>query len=205
MLPFQLDPTEAYVMLKPLALFVGGMVFYSVFIFNFYKFLAKKDLLALNLHQYNAVEHAFIKKAYHVFLYILEYIIVIPICTFFWFIVLAAMLTFLAKEQTVQSVLLASISVVSAVRVTAYYNEDLSKDLAKMLPFALLGIFIIDTSYFSFTTSIETLKSFPSYWKLLLYYFGFAVLLEFVMRILHMLFGSSTEEEIPKEGDATIN
>ncbi|MBU4246562.1 MAG: hypothetical protein KKE71_05945 [Nanoarchaeota archaeon] len=192
-------------MLKPLALFVGGMVFYSVFIFNFYKFLAKKDLLALNLHQYNAVEHAFIKKAYHVFLYILEYIIVIPICTFFWFIVLAAMLTFLAKEQTVQSVLLASISVVSAVRVTAYYNEDLSKDLAKMLPFALLGIFIIDTSYFSFTTSIETLKSFPSYWKLLLYYFGFAVLLEFVMRILHMLFGSSTEEEIPKEGDATIN
>jgi hypothetical protein len=201
MLPFQLDPVEAYAILKPLALFVAGVVVYAVFIFNFYRFIAKKNLLSLDLRQYNAVEHAFLKKAFHVFLYTLEYIIVIPIFTFFWFVVLAAMLTFLAKEQAIQNILLASITVVSAVRVTAYYNEDLSRDLAKMLPFALLGIFIVDTSYFSYANSIETLKSFPSQWKMLAYYFGFAVVLEFTMRMLYAIsrIFRSDEEEAPEE------
>ena len=33
---------------------------------------------------------------------------------------------------------------VAATRITAYYNEDLSRDMAKTIPFALLGIMIID-------------------------------------------------------------
>ena len=38
--------------------------------------------------------------------------------------------------------ILISISVVTAVRVTAYIDEDLSRDIARILPFALLGLFI---------------------------------------------------------------
>jgi hypothetical protein len=80
---------------------------------------------------------------------------------------------------------LVSIALVSAIRVAAYYSEDLSRDLAKMLPFALLGIYLVDQSYFEFEVSLELLKSVPEYWRLLVYYFAFIIALEFVLRILH--------------------
>jgi len=93
-------------------------------------------------------------------------------------------LGFLGKNQTTESILLVSIALVSAVRVAAYYNELLSRDLAKMLPFALLGIYLVDQSYFEFEVSLELMKSIPEYWILLVYYFAFIIVLEFVLRIL---------------------
>jgi len=35
-----------------------------------------------------------------------------------------------------------------------YYNTDLSKDLARMLPFTLAGVYIIDQSYFEIVCNI---------------------------------------------------
>jgi len=46
---FEIDPTQAYLILKPLVIFVLGMVVYSIFIFKFYRFIAKKDVFELNL------------------------------------------------------------------------------------------------------------------------------------------------------------
>jgi hypothetical protein len=95
------------------------------------------------------------------------------------------LLGFLGRDQAIESILTSSIALVSGIRVAAYYNEDLSRDLAKMLPFALLAIFLINRSYFEFEISLELLKSIPEYWTLLVYYFVFIVALEFVLRILH--------------------
>ena len=76
-----------------------------------------------------------------------------------------------------------SIAVVSAVRIAAYYDEDLSRDLAKILPFALLGIFLIDLSYFSLPATLETLRETVAQWRIMAYYLAFAIALEFVLRI----------------------
>jgi len=54
-----------------------------------------------------------------------------------------------------------------------------------MLPFALLGIYLVDQSYFEFEVSLELLKSIPEYWTLLVYYFVFIIALEYVLRILY--------------------
>ena len=94
------------------------------------------------------------------------------------------MLAILSKTQDVGNILLISMTLVAAVRATAYYNEDLSRDLAKMLPFALLGIFLIDISFFSLQASIETIKLLPSMWKPMIYYFIFVVGFELLLRIL---------------------
>ena len=102
----------------------------------------------------------------------------------FWFAILAVFLGFLGKNQTTESILLVSVALVSAVRVAAYNNEDLSKDLAKMLPFALLGIYLVDQSYFELSVSFDLLTRIPENWILLIYYFAFIIILELVLRIL---------------------
>ena len=79
------------------------------------------------------------------------------------------------RNQEIQNILLVSIAVVSAVRITSYYSEELSRDLAKMLPFAMLGIFLIDLSYFSYQGSLTVLRGIPPLWKILVYYLLFVI------------------------------
>jgi hypothetical protein len=44
---------------------------------------------------------------------------------------------------------LVATSVVGAVRVISYFSEDLARDVAKMLPFAVLGVFLVDAGSFN--------------------------------------------------------
>jgi hypothetical protein len=186
--------SEGFEVLKPLALFIMGMVIYSVFIFKFYKFIARKEIFELNLNQYNTVEHAFGKKLIDTILYLVEYIFLFPIFVGFWFGILAILISFLAEGQALESILLVSIALIGAVRVTAYYNEDLSKDLAKMLPFALLGVFVLNISNFSFMDGVLIVFELPEAWTTLKYYLMFVVGLEFLMRIISAMVHMMTPE-----------
>lgn len=190
-----ITPQEAFTVLKPVALFVAGMMIYAIFIFRFYRFLARKDIIELDLTKYNTSSHPVMKKVFAVIYYIIQYIVLIPLFVFFWFIVLTILLAFLAKNPVPEEILLVSIAVVAAVRISAYYNEQLSVDLAKMLPFALLGIFLIDISYFNFWSSIDVLGEIPQLWNILLYYLLFVVSLEFVLRLVSVFVVSETDKE----------
>ena len=181
-----LSLAEAQTAVKPLILFIAGIVIYSIFIFKFYRFIAKRDIFSLNLQKYSQSLLGTIKNIVDVIFYMVDYLLVFPLFTFFWFLILTLVLSTLSKSD-VSSLLLIAIALVSSIRITAYYNEDLSKDLAKMLPFALLGVFLLDIGYFSLEASIATIKGFPAMWKTMIYYLGFIILLEFVLRILHVL------------------
>ena len=115
--------------------------------------------------------------------YVGKYLILFPVVAFSWFAILTTLLTFLARGQTIDEILLISMAVLSAIRITAYYNEDLSRDLSKILPFAMLGVFLIDISYFSLSTSLDGFLGALLSWKTIVYYLGFMIGLEFVMRI----------------------
>ncbi|MBW2991575.1 hypothetical protein KY348_07810 [Candidatus Woesearchaeota archaeon] len=191
---------QALETIKPLIFFLLGMVVYSIFIFHFYRFIARKDIFKLNLAQYNRLKHPFFAKVYHVILYIIEYIILFPLFATFWFAILTVLLTFLAKEPVVKHILMMSVAIVGAIRFTAYYKEALSKDLAKMLPFALLGVYVIESAYFSFTNSWELIKTIPSEINLILYYLLFLIALEFVLRIFYTIFAKSSSKEDETQG-----
>jgi len=191
----EFDLVQALETVKPLVFFLIGMIIYSIFIFHFYRFIARKDILKLNLSQYNRLQHPFFAKLVHIILYTIEYILFFPLFATFWFVVLTVLLSFMAREQVMQNILLMSVAVVGAIRFTAYYNEDLSKDLAKMLPFALLGVYLIDSAYFSFTSSWAFIKTIPSEINLILLYLMFLIALEFLLRIVYLLFGKKTEDE----------
>jgi len=179
---------EAVSLIKPLLLFIIGVSIYSIFIFKFYRFVAKREIFKFNLKKYNHSDFRKIKKFSHLLLYILKYLIIFPILTFFWFIVLSIILAFLSRNNTMQTVLLISFSLVAVIRIMAYYNEDLSKDLAKMLPFALLGVFLVDISYFSAGASLDSIKQLPDLWKIAVYYLIFIIILELSLRILFGIF-----------------
>jgi hypothetical protein len=181
--PTEFNLADATITLRPLIFFCLGIAFYAVFIFNFYRFLARKDIFELDFTKYAQARFQFIRTFLHLTFYVGKYLILFPFVAFAWFALLTVLLAFLAKTQAIESILLVAMAVLSSIRITAYYNEDLSRDLAKMLPFALLGVYVVDLSYFSFPASLDALLRAFNQWESITYYLMFVVGLEFILRI----------------------
>jgi len=194
---FSFDANEALILLKPLAIFIAAMTMYGIFIFKFYRYIGKRDLIALNLNKYNTFEHAVLKRSLSIFFYIIEYIFFVPFLTFFWFAVFVVLIGFLSRSVDITNVLLVSMALIGTIRFAAYYNEGLSKDLAKMIPFALLGVFLIDISFFSVQGTIEVLKQITDHVPTLIYYFIFIIVLEFVLKIWEAI--RKPKPEVPED------
>jgi hypothetical protein len=173
--------------LPPLFFIAVIIALYSLFIWFFYRLLARRDVLKLNLAQYNTQKHSGWVKFFATLLYIVEFIIIAPIAVFFWFAVLSICLIILAKEIEVGTVILICAALISAIRITAYFKEDLSKDLAKMVPFTLLGVTILTPSFIDVQTSISRVTQVPLFFSHALYYFLFIVCLETVLRLFFLL------------------
>ena len=179
----ELSLSDAIILLRPAALFAVGVAIYSILIFNLYRFMSKKDIFNLDFSRFEERSHPVFRKTLHLIFYSAKYILVFPLFAFLWFGVLVVMVAFLSKTQEVEDLLLIAMAVLTAVRVTSYYTEDLSRDIAKMLPFALLGIFLIDLRYFDLSSSTDLLNRVGDEWKSIFYYWMFIILLEFVLRI----------------------
>ncbi|MBU0457338.1 MAG: hypothetical protein ABH824_05055 [Nanoarchaeota archaeon] len=192
--------SDAILSLIPLFLFILGMVVYAIFVFKFYRFVARRDIFKLNLKKHSKSFRGFLENFFHLIFYTFEYLFLFPIFTFFWFIVLAIIIMLLSETQAVSNILLVAMALVGSVRATAYYNEDLSKDLAKMLPFALLGIFLLDISNFSYYNSWLMIRQLPDLWQTIIYYFIFIVALELILRIAYLLINPLlSSKDIPSE------
>jgi len=180
-----------------LAFYTLLIAIYSIFIWRFYKFLARRNILNLNLQQYNRTEHPFWNKLLASGFFLLEYVIILPILVFFWFSILSIFLLLLSKAQSVSQILIISAAIVAATRMTAYYSTDLSKDLAKMFPFTVLAVFLLDPDFFSIEKMIIRFSEIPSLINHILGFLIFIFCLEIFMRVLFTvteLFSSGEEE-----------
>ena len=182
--PEGLRLADALDLLGPVGVYVLGMSVYAIFIFKFYRFVAARDMFGLDLSRYEESRYRLVRRVLSVVMYVVKYLIVFPAFAFFWFAVLTLILTFLSKDRAFADVLLIALATVSAIRVTAYYSEDLSRDLAKILPFAVLGIFLIDASFFEIRESLSALERASDHRETILYYLLFLVMLEFALRLL---------------------
>jgi len=179
---------EYFGIVKPVMFFVIGIAIYSLFIFHFYRFLARRDVLGLELSKTPHSFIGFVGWAVKALLYALEYLILTPLFVFFWFFVLGVLMILLSRNPSANSILITSVALVAAIRITAYYNQNLSQDLAKMIPFALLGIFLVDASFFSLENSISVAKQIPLLLNSLVYYLAFVIALELVLRIIYGIY-----------------
>ncbi|MDY6789570.1 MAG: hypothetical protein SVV03_06460 [Candidatus Nanohaloarchaea archaeon] len=185
----------------PLATFVAGMVLYSIFVFRLYKFIAQKDIFKLDLAEYASGFELF-KNFFKLILYILEYLLFFPVLTIAWFVVFAGLLALLSSTHTVESLMLVSIAVVTTIRVCAYYNSALAEDVGKTLPLALLGIVLVDGfKELSVSRAIDIGFNLAGKWEVVLYYLGFVIVLELVLRLLTIIFRGTVETEDEGEGE----
>jgi len=191
----QLSPLigESYLQLFT---FTIGLSIYAIFVWYFYKSLSKRDLFSINLEKYNLpyIKHKTLGKVGSVLAYILKYGIVFPIYVFIWFLVLSLFLLVLSEEITVSNILLTSIVVVSTVRVISYFKEDMSSDLAKLMPLALLAIALSNPNFFSSETALSRLSEIPILWSQIVQFLIFSIVLEWILRILHLI-KSSTKKK----------
>jgi hypothetical protein len=169
--------------------FTFGLFVYAVFVWYFYKTLSKRDLFKIDLEKYNLphVKHKTLGKAGSVIAYILKYGLIFPIYIFVWFLVLSIFLLVLTEEAAVNHILMLSIVTVSATRATSYFKEDLSNDLAKLIPFAFLAISLVDPNFFSIETTLARLSEIPVLWSQILQFLIFSILLEWVLRSLYLI------------------
>ena len=198
------DLQYALDLLGPLSLYVLAIAGYGVLVFKYYRFVASRDMFELDLSRYEGVSLRWLRSLLQVTLYVVKYLILFPVFAFFWFAVLTLVLAFLSKGQEFSQTLLIAVATVSAIRATAYYDEDLSRDLAKILPFAVMGVFLINTSFFSISESLNTLNEASDYNEHILYYLLFLIALEFVLRIaiaIAGLFGLRKEQKRAATGD----
>ena len=167
--------------------FTTGMFLYAVFVWFFYKKLSKRDIFELNLEKYDLPEVKWkgLKKSWSSFLYVLNYWFLFPLYVLFWFFVLSIFLFFMAKNVSVRQIALMSIVLVATVRITSYFNEEWSQDLAKLMPLTLLAIFLTDPSFFSWNMFLNRLKTLPVLWEDILQFITFTIFLEWILRISH--------------------
>ncbi|MBW3023002.1 hypothetical protein KY308_02775 [Candidatus Woesearchaeota archaeon] len=175
---------EAVPILKPLLYFVVVMVIYTTFVFKLYRFMARKNIFELNLYQYNKAKHGGVKKFFEVIFYVLEYIIIFPILAAAWVIVVAVLLFFMSEGDPFSVILMGAVAVVASVRITAYFSEELSREVAKLLPLALLALVLTKISSFTISGYTELADQVPALWKTGVYYLIFIIAVEFVFRIL---------------------
>ena len=166
-------------------LYTLGVVIYAIVIWNFYTNLSKRDLIKFNLHNFDFETTG--KKFFDLISYFIKYLIITPILSFFWFLVILFFLFVLAKSQTVYNILIIGITLITATRISAYYNEKLSEELAKIIPLTLLALFVVDPTIFSIDLVISRFNELPKFFPLILRFFIIIALLEFVLRIFYEL------------------
>jgi hypothetical protein len=171
---------------------------YSWFIWKLYKFIATKNILGLNLNKYNKSKHPFLTKLVAGALYFAEYIIILPFIIFFWFSIFTLFLILLTENLEIQNLLIISATIVAAIRMASYYSEDLSKDLAKLLPFTLLAVSILNPDFFNIERILNQFSAIPGFFSQIANYLIFIIVLEMILRSFDFLFSLFGLEEAPK-------
>ncbi len=177
------------------------VLLYLLFVRGFYSSVSKKDILGLNLNQYNKTQLPFANLVFKSLLFFVEYLVIIPFVVFFWFSILALFLLVLTNISTTNILLVAAI-VVLAARVTSYFKKSVSENVAKLLPFNLLAIALLTPNFFKFDVIIGHFQSIPSLLGQIIIYLVFIIAFEILMRAVDFiisLFDISFEEKAEKE------
>ena len=185
-----------------LFLLIFLVVLYSIFVWKFYRFISTKNILGLNLNKYNKSQNPLLEKLFAGLLYFIEYIIILPFLLFFWFSVFTIFLIFLTTDLDIQTLLIISATVIAAIRITSYipkYGQKLSRELAKLLPFTLLAISLLNPGFFNISRIFTHLSKLPGFFGDIVYYLIFIIIVEMILRFFDFIFSLFEIEEVKDE------
>ena len=128
------------------AVIIAAIVMYSGLVFRFYRLLARRTMISIDTTTDKEGFIGWLSRQNKRLIFIILYVILTPTLIGFWALVLSAILVILNGGQQLSSVAELAVAVVGAIRITSYFSENLAQDLSKMLPFAVLGVFLADGS-----------------------------------------------------------
>ncbi|MCA9487791.1 MAG: hypothetical protein KC516_02405 [Nanoarchaeota archaeon] len=177
-----------------LFLMVLTVVIYSMIIWFVYRFMARRDIFPLDYEKFKRPNWPFLNKLIAGFLYFIKNIIVSPILIFFYYGIFTFILLSLTEGISLDKILLVAAIIVASIRATAYYRENLSRDLAKLLPLTLLGVALVEGSL-NVGGVISSFSDIPSLFGKISIYFLFIIALEAILRLTDIFLISSGVEE----------
>ena len=128
------------------AVIIVAIVMYSGLVFRFYRLLARRTMISIDITTDREGFIGWLSRQNKRLIFIILYVVLTPTLIGFWALVLSAILVILNGGQQLSSVAELAVAVVGAIRITSYFSENLAQDLSKMLPFAVLGVFLADGS-----------------------------------------------------------
>ena len=173
------------------------LALYCIFIWKYYTVLSNREIIKLNLKEFNRSRHPLTEKIVALFLYILEYLIVLPFLVIFWFAILSAFAIVLSKSQDARQILLITAAIITSTRIIAYIDERLAEDVAKVLPLTLIAIFILESKLVDYRSVLLKLYSLPTLIDHIFIFLVFIFAVEFFLRTLYAViqFARSYDED----------
>lgn len=162
-------------------------VVYAIFIWKLYRFVAKKNILELNLSKYNTSSHPFLSKFLGFLLYTIEYLIIFPFLIFFWFCIFGIFLILMTQDIEVKNIIIMTATIVGGIRILSYYGQTLAKEVAKLFPLTLLAISMITPNFFDFSRIIQNLSQIPEFIGEIAIYLLFILVLETILRLFDFI------------------
>jgi len=144
---------------------------YAIIIYHFYRYIARRDCFKPS------------KREHTKLIGFLKYTFLFPFVAILFFLGFSMIFIFLTESENIGAILTTAFAIIVAIRITAYYTEDLSKDVAKMLPFAILGIFLVDPEYFTIESAMDKINILPDYVNVIAQYILLIIIVEWVLRI----------------------
>jgi len=182
------------------------VVIYSVMVWRFYQFISKKNPLGLNLNErYRPETSSFGTRFVVGALYFVEYALILPILIFVIFLVFTLFLIVLSSSEEISQILIVSATVIAAIRITAYYKENLSQEIAKLLPFMLLAVAVLNPANFAQVEYgqrlINIFTTLPSFFGHVGIYLIFIIIIEIVLAFFDLMFSlfGLNEEQIEEK------
>jgi hypothetical protein len=176
----------------------------SLFIWEFYKSTSKKNLIGLNLRQFNRSEHPGLSKLLATVLFLVEYVILMPLLIILWYAALALILFLIAKERPIEGILMVAAAVIATIRILAYFKGEISKDVAKLFPFIALSMFLLSPGAFDLNRTWLKIINIPQSLSLIIIYVVIIISIEIALRIVDTIFEfikSSKHPDAPDEED----
>lgn len=164
------------------------IVIASALIWRFYKAVSQKNVLVLDLNQYNKVSNQSLKWIFAIVLYFFEYLIIMPLVVLIWFGVLSLAMFVIVNEAYIHNILFVCAGVVISVRILAYFNEELSGELSKLFLFAVL-LFVLSLGRIEIGRVLEQLNLLSLFSFELAFYLVVIFMVEVFVRLVYTLVG----------------
>lgn len=168
--------------IKTLVIFLG-ITFYSIFVYFTCKIFSRKNLIDFNFMKrvsQNSTGLSFLGFI----LYIVEYLVIVPVFVFLWFGFYSVFIFLMAKNFSVDQVLMVSAALVASIRATSFFKERISQDLATIFPLTFLFFVLSGEQSLEFRTFIEKFSEISSLFNNIIVYLLFIFAVEMIFRII---------------------